>query len=96
MKIQRKRYTYFFKSIDKYQPTSVSWNGKGFDMPVIHYRALKNSVVSEIYWEEGKSNWGNNSNTSSFRYNNYLNKFHNKHIDLMAKLSNFGPEHLMI
>ncbi len=83
--------SYFFKSIDKYQPTLVSWNGKGFDMPVIHYRALKNSVVSEIYWEEGKSNWGNNSNTSSFRYNNYLNKFHNKHIDLMAKLSNFGP-----
>ena len=43
--------SYFFKSIDKYQPTLVSWNGKGFDMPVIHYRALKNSVVSEIYWD---------------------------------------------
>ena len=38
---EKELISYFFKSIDKYQPTLVSWNGKGFDMPVIHYRALK-------------------------------------------------------
>lgn len=74
--------TLFFKTIDKYQPTIISWNGKGFDMPVLHYRALKHSIISEVYWQEG---------VSDFKYNNYLNKFHNRHLDLMNKLSNFTP-----
>ncbi|MFN3786636.1 MAG: 3'-5' exonuclease, partial [Thiothrix sp.] len=29
----------FFDGIERYTPTLVSWNGGGFDLPVIHYRA---------------------------------------------------------
>ena len=29
----------FFDGIDHYVPTLVSWNGGGFDLPVLHYRA---------------------------------------------------------
>ena len=28
----------FFDGIDKYTPQLVSWNGGGFDLPVLHYR----------------------------------------------------------
>ena len=29
----------FFDGIDRYSPDLVSWNGAGFDLPVLHYRA---------------------------------------------------------
>src|SRR4051812_18104993 len=28
----------FFQGIEKYSPVLVSWNGGGFDLPVLHYR----------------------------------------------------------
>ncbi len=39
----------FFDGIDKYTPTLVSWNGGGFDLPVLHYRALKHGVAAPRY-----------------------------------------------
>nr|MDJ0928432.1 3'-5' exonuclease [Gammaproteobacteria bacterium] len=60
----------------------VSWNGGGFDLPVLHYRALKHGVSAPTYWEVGDDN-------RDFRYNNYLNRFHWRHIDLMDVLSGF-------
>ena len=30
----------FFDLVEKYTPQLVSWNGSGFDLPVLHYRAL--------------------------------------------------------
>ena len=30
----------FFDGIERYSPNLVSWNGGGFDLPVLHYRAL--------------------------------------------------------
>jgi predicted PolB exonuclease-like 3'-5' exonuclease len=70
----------FFEGIEKYSPELVSWNGGGFDLPVLHYRALKAGVQAERYWETGDAD-------SSFRYNNYLNRFHWRHMDLMDVLS---------
>ncbi|MGH6960170.1 MAG: ribonuclease H-like domain-containing protein, partial [Dongiaceae bacterium] len=34
----------FFRGIDKYRPVLVSWNGSGFDLPVLSYRALKHGI----------------------------------------------------
>ena len=34
----------FFEGIDTKKPTLISWNGQGFDAPVMHYRALKFGV----------------------------------------------------
>jgi len=36
--------TLFIEQIEERTPTLVSWNGTGFDLPVIHYRMLKNSI----------------------------------------------------
>ena len=34
----------FFHTIEKHQPQLVSWNGGGFDLPVLHYRGLRHGV----------------------------------------------------
>ena len=43
----------FFDLIEKYTPQLVSWNGSGFDLPVLHYRALANHIQAPRYWEMG-------------------------------------------
>ena len=72
----------FYDGIDRYSPDLVSWNGSGFDLPVLHYRALKNNIQAPRYWEIGDGD-------RDFRYSNYLNRFHWRHIDLMDVLSAF-------
>ena len=36
----------FFSGIDKLKPTLVTWNGSGFDLPVLHYRMLRHGIAS--------------------------------------------------
>ncbi len=72
----------FFDGIERYGPDLVSWNGAGFDLPVMHYRALKHGIQAPRYWEIG-------DNDRDFRYNNYLSRFHWRHVDLMDVLSGF-------
>ena len=43
----------FYDGIDRYTPDLVSWNGGGFDLPVLHYRALKHNIQAPRYWETG-------------------------------------------
>jgi len=70
----------FFSAIDKYDVTLVSWNGSGFDLPVLHYRAMLHEITASMYWELG-------DHFKEFRYNNYINRFHMRHIDLMDVLA---------
>lgn len=72
----------FFEGIDKYSPVLVSWNGRGFDLPVLHYRALLHAVQAPRYWESGDDD-------QSFRWNNYLSRYHQRHTDLMDVLSGY-------
>jgi len=74
----------FFEGIERYSPALVSWNGGGFDLPVLHYRALKHGIQAPRYWETG-------DNDREFRYNNYLSRFHWRHLDLMDVLAGFQP-----
>jgi predicted PolB exonuclease-like 3'-5' exonuclease len=72
----------FFDGIDKYTPDLVSWNGGGFDLPVLHYRALRHGVSAPRYWESGDED-------QTFRWNNYLSRYHARHLDLMDVLSSY-------
>ena len=72
----------FFDGIERYTPDLVSWNGSGFDLPVLHYRALKHGIQAPRYWETGDSN-------RDFKWNNYLSRFHWRHVDLMDVLAGF-------
>lgn len=74
----------FFDGIDRYTPTLVSWNGSGFDLPVIHYRSLKHGVNAHRYWEMGQDD-------QSFKWNNYISRFHSRHTDLMDLLAGYQP-----
>jgi len=73
----------FFDGLERYSPTLVSWNGSGFDLPVLGYRALRHGVSAARYWELGE-------NDREFRYNNYLSRYHWRHVDLMDVLSAYG------
>lgn len=70
----------FFRVIDRYTPQLVSWNGGGFDLPVLHYRALINGVAASRYWEMG-------ADDREFKWNNYLSRYHTRHLDLMDLLA---------
>jgi len=72
----------FYDGIERYSPTLVSWNGSGFDLPVLHYRALQHGIQAPRYWETG-------DNEREFRFNNYLGRFHWRHIDLMDVLAGY-------
>ncbi|HEB58370.1 MAG TPA: 3'-5' exonuclease [Gammaproteobacteria bacterium] len=72
----------FFSGIDKYTPTIVSWNGRTFDLPVLHYRSLVHGIAAPRYWETGDED-------NSFRWNNYISRFHSRHTDLMDVLSGY-------
>jgi len=74
----------FFDGIDRFSPDLVSWNGGGFDLPVLHYRALLHGVTAMRYWEIGDED-------QSFRWNNYLSRFHQRHTDLMDVLAGHQP-----
>ena len=77
----------FFDLIEKYTPQLVSWNGSGFDLPVLHYRALLNGITSSRYWEMGESG---DSDSRDFKWNNYISRYHMRHIDLMDVLAKFS------
>lgn len=72
----------FFEGIEKFTPDLVSWNGGGFDLPVLHYRAMRHSIQAPRYWEHGDED-------NSFRWNNYLSRFHQRHLDLMDVISGY-------
>ena len=72
----------FFEGIERFTPDLVSWNGGGFDLPVMHYRCLLHGVRAARYWEPAMR-------TTAFRYNNYLSRFHWRHLDLMDVLAGF-------
>ena len=48
----------FFDGIEKYTPQLVSWNGSGFDLPVLHYRGLIHAVRAPRYWDTGDDDRG--------------------------------------
>lgn len=72
----------FFDGIDKFSPTLVSWNGGGFDLPVLHYRALLHGIAAPRYWDTGDDD-------RDFKWNNYLSRYHARHTDLMDVLSGY-------
>lgn len=74
----------FFEGIDKYTPQLVSWNGNGFDLPVLHYRSMINGIQARCYWESGE-------NDREFKWNNYLSRYHTRHLDLMDLLALYQP-----
>lgn len=76
----------FLSIFDKRQPQLVSWNGSQFDLPVILQRALYYGLSAPSLLDQGEMN-------SQKRYNNYQNRYHQRHVDLMDSLALFQNRH---
>ncbi len=74
----------FFDGIARYTPQLVSWNGGGFDLPVLHYRSLVHGIVAPRYWDTGEDD-------RDFKFNNYQSRYHTRHLDLMDVLAMYQP-----
>lgn len=61
-------------------PRIVSWNGNGFDLPVIRYRSMLHGIQAPSFYQtEG-----------DFKFNNYQSRYHDLHTDLMDLLTGYG------
>lgn len=74
----------FFKQIERYTPQIVSWNGSGFDLPVMNYRCLIHGVEAARFWDMGDGD-------REFKWNNYISRYHSRHLDLMDLLAMYSP-----
>ena len=63
----------FFQAIEKHVPQLVSWNGGGFDLPVLHYRGLRHGLEANKYWDMGEDD-------REFKWNNYIGRYHMRHL----------------
>lgn len=73
----------FFDGIEKYTPNIVSWNGAGFDLPVLHCRAMIHGIQAPRYWDMGDDD-------REFKWNNYISRYHMRHLDLMDVLAMYS------
>lgn len=79
---ERSQLEAFFELVTKElrYPRLVSWNGAGFDLPVIRYRSMRHGIAAPQFYEPPGDR---------FR-SNYENRYHDLHVDLMDVLSGFG------
>lgn len=75
----------FFRAFKDFQglPQLVSWNGSGFDIPVLIYRAMLYDLSVPLLFEEG-------DRVRDMRYDNYVNRYHSRHLDLMDRFSQYS------
>ena len=78
----------FFDGIEKFTPQIISWNGSGFDLPVLHYRGMLHGVSAPRYWDMGE---GDYADSRDFKWNNYISRYHMRHLDLMDLLAMYNP-----
>ncbi len=75
----------FFRAFNDTEklPQLISWNGSGFDIPVLIYRAMQYDLSAPWLFEEGER-------IKNMRFNNYVNRFQTRHLDLMDRFSQYG------
>lgn len=73
----------FLSVFDKKHPTLVSWNGSQFDLPVILFRAMYHGLSAPGLFDQGELD-------TQKRFNNYQNRYHHRHIDLMDVMAMFN------
>jgi len=81
---EREAIQRFFDGIERYVPQLVSWNGGGFDLAVLAHRALVHGVSAAKFWDQGDDD-------REFRFNNYVSRYHARHVDLMDVLALYQP-----
>ena len=75
----------FFRAFNDFStlPQLVSWNGSGFDIPVLIYRAMLYDLTVPLLFEQG-------DRVTAMRFDNYVNRYQSRHLDLMDRFSQYG------
>jgi len=73
----------FFSVFDKHFPILVSWNGAGFDVPVLTMRAMYHELSAPGFYDQGEHD-------QRRRYDNYQNRYQTRHTDLMDAMALFN------
>nr|MBP3724701.1 3'-5' exonuclease [Campylobacter sp.] len=75
----------FLSYIDKFNPRLVSFNGRGFDLPMIMIRAMKYNLSATNYF------CTNDKLNGKDKWNNYRSRYDGAfHLDLLDHISDFG------
>nr|WP_169778462.1 3'-5' exonuclease [Campylobacter curvus] len=75
----------FIKFINEYNPRLVSFNGRGFDLPMIMVRAMRYNLSVEAYFET------ENRELNKNKWENYRSRYSGRfHLDLLDHISDFG------
>jgi predicted PolB exonuclease-like 3'-5' exonuclease len=69
----------FFATVERYTPQLVSWNGGGFDLPVLHYRGLITAWTRVAI--------GNSATKIAISLQQLHQPHHQRHTDLMDLLA---------
>ncbi len=69
----------FFGYFERLKPRLVSYNGRGFDLPVLKYRAMKHGIGAPWLYQGGD------------KWNSYVSRYSaDWHCDLLEVLSDYG------
>lgn len=75
----------FLSFIDRKNPKLVSFNGRGFDLPMLMCRAMKYNLSCTSYFEV------DNRELNKSKWENYRTRYNDRfHIDLMDAISDYG------
>lgn len=75
----------FLKMINEYNPRLISFNGRGFDLPMLMIRALRYNLTCHAYFET------TNPELSKNKWENYRSRYNERfHTDLLDFVSDFG------
>lgn len=75
---ERRLLSKFWQYFGEHTPRAVTWNGKGFDLPVLKARALMHGISAQSWFQQGT------------KWDSYMQRFApDWHCDLMEQLSDY-------
>ena len=82
---ERDKITKFLTFIEDFNPRLVSFNGRGFDLPMIMARAMCYDLSAAAYFET------NDRDNNKSKWENYRSRYDGRfHLDLLDHISDFG------
>ncbi|CAD7287809.1 hypothetical protein LMG7974_00697 [Campylobacter majalis] len=82
---EREILTKFITFINEHNPRLVSFNGRGFDLPMIMARAMRYNISASAYYET------DNKELNKDKWKNYRSRYDGRfHLDLLDHISDFG------
>ena len=84
-KSEKEQIEFFLNMIEKHNPRLISYNGRGFDLPMIMLRAMRYNLTCHAYFETANGELNKN------KWENYRYRYNERfHMDLLDFVNDFG------